>query len=118
MPMAKFNSKPFQGAMKRRAKSYLLAIAFAGFSGLLVSLSSPTAQAATVTVTTAGDDITPNDGTVSLREAITAVDAGNNLGDPDITAQNPGTFGTNDTINFNIAGAGVKTVNVGASASA
>jgi hypothetical protein len=55
---------------------------------------------------------------VSFREAITAINAGNNLGDPDIVAQNPGTFGTNDTINFNIPGAGVKTINVGTDPSA
>src|SRR5438093_10619739 len=73
---------------------------------------------ATLTVTTVADDITPNDGSVSLREAITAVNAGNDLGDPDITAQSPGTFGINDTINFNIAGAGVRTINVGTDASA
>jgi CSLREA domain-containing protein len=73
---------------------------------------------ATITVTTTADDITPNDGTVSLREAITAINAGNDLGDPDITAQSPGTFGVNDTINFNVPGAGVKTINVGTDASA
>src|SRR2546426_604464 len=73
---------------------------------------------ATLTVTTVADDITPNDGSVSLREAITAVNAGNDLGDPDITAQNPGIFGVNDTINFNISGAGVHTINVGTDASA
>jgi hypothetical protein len=85
---------------------------------LLVLLWSQTAHAATITVTTAGDDITPNDGSVSFREAITAMNAGNDLGDPDITAQSPGTFGTNDTINFNISGAGVKTINVGSDPSA
>ena len=73
---------------------------------------------AAITVTTAADTLAPNDGSVSLREAITAINAGNDLGDPDITAQNPGTFGTNDTINFNIPGAGVKTINVGTDASA
>jgi CSLREA domain-containing protein len=73
---------------------------------------------ALITVTTTSDDLTPNDGTVSLREAITAINAGTNLGDPDITSQNPGTFGTNDTIRFNIPGAGVRTINVGSSASA
>src|SRR5438105_4489445 len=57
---------------------------------------------AIITVTTTVDDITPNDGSVSLREAITAVNAGNNLSDPDIIAQNPSIFGTNDTIKFNI----------------
>src|SRR6266511_780448 len=39
---------------------------------------------AVITVTTASDDLTPNDGSVALREAITAVNAGNDLGDPDI----------------------------------
>src|SRR5262249_61433799 len=73
---------------------------------------------AVLTVTTVADDLTPNDGSVSLREAITAVNAGNDLGDPDITAQNPGTFGSNDTINFNIPGTGVRTINLGADASA
>src|SRR5713101_6003706 len=73
---------------------------------------------AVLTVTTVADDITPNDGSVSLREAITAINAGNDLGDPDITAQNPGTFGTNDTINFNINAAGVQTIDVGTDSSA
>jgi len=69
--------------------------------------------AATITVTTIADDLTPNDGSVSLREAITAINAGNNLGDPDIIAQAPGTFGTNDRINFNIPGTGVHTITPG-----
>src|SRR5947207_4806416 len=73
---------------------------------------------AVVTVTSVADDLTPNDGSVSLRESMTAINAGNDLGDPDITAQNPGTFGVNDTINFNITGAGVRTINVGTDASA
>src|SRR5262249_40259271 len=68
---------------------------------------------ATLTVTTTADDLTPNDGSVSLREAITAVNAGNDLGDPDITAQSPGTFGTNDTIRFLIPVTGVPTIQVG-----
>src|SRR5437588_12896381 len=73
---------------------------------------------ATLSVTTAADDLTPNDGSVSLREAITAVNAGNDLGDPDITAQNPGTFGTNDTIQFNIPGTGLQTIAAGTDPSA
>ena len=69
---------------------------------------------AVVTVTTALDDLTPNDGTVSLREAIAAINADSNLGDPDLIAQNPGTFGTNDTIKFAIGTSGsVQTINVG-----
>src|SRR5581483_7925843 len=50
---------------------------------------------ATITVTTTADDVTPGDGSVSLREAITAINAGNDLGDADINAQAPGTFGVN-----------------------
>src|SRR5437867_12639817 len=85
---------------------------------VLLAVSTAAALAAVLTVTTAADDITPNDGSVSLREAITAVNAGNDLGDPDITAQSPGVFGINDTINFNIPGSGVRTINVGTDASA
>jgi CSLREA domain-containing protein len=70
-------------------------------------------RAATITVTTTADDVTANDGTVSLREAMTAINAGNNLGDPNIIAQNPGAFGSNDRINFNIAGSGVHTITPG-----
>jgi uncharacterized repeat protein (TIGR01451 family)/CSLREA domain-containing protein len=68
------------------------------------------ALAATITVTKTSDDVTPNDGSVSLREAITAINAGTNLGDPDIIAQSPGTFGTNDKILFNIPGSGLHTI--------
>jgi CSLREA domain-containing protein len=68
---------------------------------------------AVITVTTAMDDNNPNDGSVSLREAIQAINAGSTT-DTDILNQNPGTFGTNDTINFNISAAGtVQTINVG-----
>ena len=76
---------------------------------------------ASITVTTNTDDIIPNNGAISLREAITAIDAGNSLGDPDLTAQNPGTFGANDTINFAIpqpgSGPVVQSISVGASGS-
>jgi CSLREA domain-containing protein len=69
---------------------------------------------ATITVTTAADDSVPNDGSVSLREAIQAINNGGAAVDPDITNQNPGTFGVNDTIKFNISGSGmVQTINVG-----
>src|SRR5215472_12840903 len=81
---------------------------------LLESRLSP----AVITVTTTADDLTPNDGFVSLREAITAINAGNNLGDPDIIAQNPGAFGSNDAIHFNIPGTGPFQINVGSDASA
>jgi len=65
---------------------------------------------ATIAVTTSADDLISNDGSVSLREAITSINAGNSLGDPDITAQNPGTFGSNDMIQFKIPGTGVQTI--------
>src|SRR5437868_3942643 len=71
---------------------------------------------AVVTVTTSADDLMPNDGTISLREAITAINAGNDLGDSDIVGQLPGAFGSNDAIHFNIpAGFGplVQTIQVG-----
>jgi CSLREA domain-containing protein len=73
------------------------------------------ARAATITVTTTADDLTPNDGSVSLREAIDAINAGNDLGDPDIIAQAPGTFGVNDTIDFDIQASltPVRTISVG-----
>lgn len=82
---------------------------------LLLSLAATcslaaTAAAATITVTTVADDLTANDGSVSVREAISAINAGYDLGDPNIIAQNPGTFGTADRINFNIPGSGVRTI--------
>jgi CSLREA domain-containing protein len=95
-------------AAGRVATARVVAATF--FSVLLIAGS---AHAATVTVTTLADDLTPNDGSVSLREAITAINAGNNLGDPDIIAQNPGTFGSHDAISFNIPGTGRQTIRVG-----
>ena len=87
-------------------------VAFATLA--VLPLLGGVAHAATITVTTNGDDLTPNDGSVSLREAIQAIDAGSNQGDPDIINQNPGTFGVNDTINFNISGAAQRqTITVG-----
>lgn len=77
---------------------------------LLGLLLSSSAWAATVTVTSTDDTVAANDAKVTLREAITAINAGNDLGDPDITAQSPGVFGTDDTVNFNIAGPGVHTI--------
>ena len=72
-------------------------------------LTVATAPAATITVTGTGDTIAV-DGVVTLREAITS--ANNNASiNSDVSAQSPGAYG-NDTINFNIAGAGVKTINV------
>ena len=96
------------GGMMSQSKGFrLIVVALLGFAFFA-------AQAATITVTSVADSVTPNDGAVTLREAITAVMAGNDLGDPNITAQGPFTganaFGTADTINFNIAGAGVHTL--------
>src|SRR5262249_31319724 len=69
---------------------------------------------AVITVTTPLDDLTANDGSVSLREAIQAINNGTAGADTDISKQNPGVFGVNDTINFNISAAGtVQTINVG-----
>ena len=70
--------------------------------------------AATITVDTVSDTLggVP-DGHVTLRDAINAINTGGSALDPDISAQGPiGGFGTNDTINFNIAGAGVHTIAV------
>ena len=74
--------------------------------GLLVLLWSQTAHAATITVTGTGDTIAV-DGVVTLREAITSANQHSNV-NADVVAV--GAYGTNDTINFNIAGAGVKTI--------
>jgi hypothetical protein len=74
--------------------------------GLLVLLWSQTAHAATITVTGMGDTIAV-DGVVTLREAITSANQHSNV-NADVVAV--GAYGTNDTINFNIAGAGVKTI--------
>ncbi len=57
---------------------------------------------AVINVTTLTDENTPNDGHVSLREAINAINAGNDLGDPDINAELPGTFGSGDEIVFSV----------------
>lgn len=84
-------------------------------ASLLAGLTlASSASAAIVTVTSASDDTIPNDGSVSLREAIQAINAGNDLGDPDIVAQNPGTFGVNDMIRFAISGTGRQVIGVGA----
>jgi len=106
--------------MRNRVQRERLAriVRSAAVSAVVLVVSASTSRAAVITVTTTADDLIPNDGSVSLREAITAINAGNDLGDPDITAQNPGTFGTSNTIQFNIAAGGVQTINVGTDASA
>lgn len=66
---------------------------------------------ATITVNTTSDDLAPENGAVSLREAIAAIDAGADLGDPDLEAATTGTFGVADKIVFLIpAEAGVPTI--------
>ncbi len=68
---------------------------------LIVSLAAAgSARAATITVNTSADDSTASDGSVSLREAIAAIDAGSDLADPDITAARSGSYGTSDAIAF------------------
>jgi hypothetical protein len=63
-------------------------------------------------VKTIADDTTPNDGSVSLREAITAINNGSAGGDNDIINENPGTFGVNDTIQFAL-GSNPQTITLG-----
>lgn len=88
---------------------------FVGTAMVMLLVSGAGALAATITVTTTADDLTPNTGFVSLREAITAINAGSNLGDSDIAVSSA--FGQSDTINFNIPGTGVHVINVGSPSS-
>jgi hypothetical protein len=74
--------------------------------GLLVLLWSQTAPAAIITVTSTGDTIGV-DLVVTLREAITSMNQQSNV-NADVVAV--GAYGTNDTINFNTVGPGVKTI--------
>jgi len=59
---------------------------------------------ATLTVNITADAVNPSDGTLSLRDAISAINAGNSNG---LTTgeknQVSGTYGTNDTIQFALA---------------
>ena len=76
------------------------------FSCLLaLFVMRPVAEAATITVTDTGDTIAV-DNLVTLREAITSANNNANV-NADVVAV--GAYGT-DTINFNIAGAGVHTI--------
>jgi hypothetical protein len=71
---------------------------------------------AVITVTSTNDDLNApasEDGTASLREAITSINNGADF-NADITANRTGTYGVNDTINFNISAAGtVQTIAIG-----
>jgi hypothetical protein len=60
---------------------------------------------AAITVDSVGDNVAA-DGKVTLREAILSINAGKNISD--VVAV--GAYGTDDTILFNIPGAGVKTI--------
>src|SRR4051812_2612837 len=69
---------------------------------------------ATITVTTTADDAQSGDTTVSLREAITAINAGFTA-NAEILAQlaaNGTAFRTNDNIRFAIPGTGVQSIQV------
>ncbi len=70
------------------------------------------AHAATITVTTTADETVATDASASLREAITSI---NNQADTgaDVTANRVGAYGVNDTITFNIPGAGVHMISGG-----
>lgn len=61
---------------------------------------------ATITVTSVGDTIAVN-GAVTLREALASINAGSNI-NADVAAS--GAYGSNDKINFAIAGTGVHTI--------
>jgi hypothetical protein len=78
------------------------------FAAVVLGLAvwSSVAAAAVITVTGAGDTIAV-DGLVTLREAITSINDGANV-NAEVVAV--GAYGTNDTINFNIPGAGVHTI--------
>ncbi|MBY0525236.1 MAG: DUF11 domain-containing protein [Gemmataceae bacterium] len=64
---------------------------------------------AIIIVTSANDDTT-DDSVVTLREAIKSINLGENFND-EVAAV--GTYGTDDTINFNISGSGTQTIFVG-----
>ena len=81
-------------------------LAFASAS--LLCLAAPSARAATITVTGAGDTIAV-DGVVTLREAMASINNGANA-NADVVAVDP--YGSNDTINFSIPGTGVHTIAV------
>ena len=113
--MPNFISKHSAFGIKRMAKGHLLNLSVVGVVSFLVLLWSQTAPAATITVTGNGDTIAI-DGLATLREAITSI---NNQADVngDVTLNRVGNYasmvgGTPDVINFNILGAGVKTIAV------
>jgi hypothetical protein len=88
--------------LEKRGRSSLVG---PGVALLLLGIATA-ASAATITVTGTGDTIAV-DGVVTLREAITSINGGANI-NADVVAVGP--YGTNDTINFNIPGSGVRTI--------
>ncbi len=103
-------NRPLSGAKRRwgisqRPIKMPGAARFALGCALALAAMQSAAQAATITVTGTGDTIAV-DGLVTLREAITSANDNANV-NADVVAV--GVYGT-DTINFNIAGAGVHTI--------
>jgi hypothetical protein len=73
---------------------------------VICAATASAARAATIVVTSHGDDSAVN-GSVSLREAIESIDAGANI-NSDVIAT--GTYGSDDTIDFDIQPAGRQTI--------
>lgn len=98
---------------KRTTQGYFLRLSAVSFGGLLFLflLQPAAANGATITVTGTGDAVAV-DASLCLREAIISFNNGGDV-NSDVTGGRVGTYGINDTINFNIAGAGVKTINIG-----
>ncbi len=88
-----------------RSVPYLQTVAALFSCFLALAAMGPVAEAATITVTGTGDTIAV-DGSVTLREAITSA---NNNADVNADVVAVGVYGT-DTIKFNIAGTGVRTI--------
>lgn len=93
--------------VRRRAACMARAVALAGV------ISSPGAFAATLVVNGTADASPPatSDGVCSLREAMQAIINAADFGD---CVNGGGAYGTTDTVNFNIAGSGVHTINAAA----
>lgn len=87
----------------RRRHFGICSVAFA-----VLGWGSISARAAVITVSGTGDTIA-TDGVATLREAIASMN--NHLDvNADVTATRVGSYGTADTINFSIAGPGVRTI--------
>jgi hypothetical protein len=107
--MLNFIGKRSTRSSQRSTMKYLR-IPNTGLLALFVVLSSAWVDAATITVTGVGDSTT-TDTFVTLREAITSINNATDLNN-DVTTHKSGTYGNNDTINFNFAGAGVHTISL------